>query len=119
MRLLSTLEKARAIQTALETLNDLCSIHTPTTTQDTFGQQSKTWATTNNVACGFNPNTPKKSYRDGTVTLDCDAILRLALTQSMDIHKEITCRGNRYKIQGVQNGITVYIIPLKRVETND
>jgi len=119
MRLISASEKLRMTQTATESFNDLCDIHSPTITQDSLGEQSKTWSTVSNVACGFAPNTPRKSYRGEIATLDCDAVLRLATSTSFDVNKEVTCKGNRYKVQGLQTGKTCAVATLKRVDVND
>lgn len=120
MRRINANEFTRMKTTAGESMNDTCSILTYTKSQDTLGQEIKTlFSTASNVACGFQYNNPKITYRGAIISLDADAILRLPLSQSININNEITCRGNTYKISGIQNGITVNIIPLTRSDVND
>ena len=107
------------IETAESSFNDLCDIHTPTITYNSFGEPKKEFATTSDVECGFNPSNAEQTNRGQLITLDCDAILRLALTQSISAKDEITCRGVRYKIDGITIGNTVKRITLKRTDGNE
>lgn len=119
MRKINNYEVERMTSTTIESFSDTCTVHTPTITSNSLGEQSKTWSSTSNVACGFNPSNTYKTIRGEVITLDCDAILRLPLSQSISVEKEITVNSNRYKIQGVTTGKTVKIVPLKRVDTNE
>lgn len=118
MRKLNSYDASRMAANATESLNDICSIHTPSKTMSSLGEQITTWATATNISCGFNPSNAYKSIRGEVITLDCDAILRLPLSQNISIEQEITVNSNRYKIQGITTGRTVKIVPLKRVDTN-
>lgn len=119
MRQLNTYDTSRMKAVAAETFNDTCSIHTPTITTISLGKQSKTWSSVDNVSCGFNPSNATKTYRGEVISFDWDAVMRLPISTSIDSKKEITCRGNRYRVHGITEGITVNIITLKRVDSNE
>jgi hypothetical protein len=110
---------ARLKSIAESSFTDSCVIYTPTVTALSLGKQTKTWATSSNVACGFNPSNAMKTYRGEVITFDCDALLRLPLTTAMDTTKEVSCRGQRYRVSGITQGKTVNIIQLKRCDPNE
>jgi len=119
MRKLQSGEITRMKTTASESLNDTCSVHTPTFQTNTLGERTVfSWSTSANVECGFTTKLPYKTYRGDIVTLDADGVLRLPLTYSININNEITCRNKRYKVDGITAGLTVWIITLKRVDLN-
>lgn len=118
MRKLSTTEKTKMTSTQVESLNDLCVIHTPTFTQNTLGEQSASWANSSSISCGFNPSNAVKNYRGEIISLDCDAVLRLALTQTISVNNEVTARSIRYKVNGITQGNGVFIVTLKRSDVN-
>lgn len=119
MRKLSTTEISRMRDIALDSFNHICSIHVPVITQDSYGEQVKTWTDTNNVECGFNPTNAVTTYRGQVVTLDADAILRLPLTQSLDDKSEVTVNTVRYRVEGINIGSTVKLITLKRTVADE
>ena len=105
--------------TAESTFNDTCSIHAITITGVALGENTTTEVTTNNIPCGFTETNTYKNWRGEIVTYNADAILRLSLTRSIDTSDEITVRGNRYKVQGINIGRTIKIIPLNRIESSN
>lgn len=106
--------------TQITSLNDICILYSPNvTSQDTLGEQSSTWNTTNNVACGFNPSPAPKSFNGQVVEILWDAELRLPLTQTFNINYQVTVRSIRYKVDGIATGNGVQIIQLKLVSVND
>lgn len=119
MRKISTTEKNKMTSTQVESLNDTCVIHTPTFTQNSLGEQSASWANSSSIDCGFNPSNAVKNYRGEIISLDCDAVLRLPIAQTISANHEVTARGNRYKVNGITQGNSVNIITLKRSDAND
>jgi hypothetical protein len=104
---------------------DSCSIHTPTTTLTNLGTQSKSFSTSSNIRCGFNPNDSDKTFQKQSAsgnqqfsTFNHDGILRLSLDQAITPQCEITVRGIRYRIDGINTGISCKILKLKKVDSN-
>lgn len=53
------------------------------------------------------------------MTLDCDAILRVSLTQAVGVRDVVICRGKRFTVDGIVDGRTVQIVALKTMETSE
>jgi SPP1 family predicted phage head-tail adaptor len=96
---------------ALASLNDSCTLHTVTLTYAN-GEETKSFADTT-VTCGFDPKPEYRNERGQLITLDADAALAVALTQTVKVQDEITCRSKRYTVDGVIPGYTVQILALK------
>jgi hypothetical protein len=119
MRKLSTTEKTRMTSTQVESFNDTCIIHSPTFTQDSLGERTATWTNSSSISCGFNPSNAVKNYKGEIISLDCDAVLRLSITETISVNHEVTVRSVRYKVNGITQGNSVNIITLKRSDAND
>lgn len=119
MRKITSTEKTKMTVTQIESLNDTCVIHTPAFSQDTLGEQSATWTNSSSIDCGFNPAPSNKKYNEQTSILEWDAVLRLPLTQSININQEVTVRNIRYSIYGISTGNGVSVVTLKKVSNND
>jgi hypothetical protein len=120
MRQINSYELARQKTIALQSFNDLCDIHVPNQIgRDSFGQNKKTFTTTANVSCGFNPSNTEKTSRGQLITEDCDAILRLPLEIVFHPKYEVTVSGVRFKVKGITLGKTVKRIKLIRMDADE
>lgn len=119
MRNISTAEFDRMKETSEQSMNDVCTIHVPTITQDTYGGELRSFSDTSNVVCGFAYGKADISYRGQNALIEADGILRLSLSQAIDDKSEITVRGTRYSINGIKTGKTVKVITLKRVVADE
>jgi hypothetical protein len=117
LRTINSYQLDRIENVANQSMSDLCDIHIANLpTSDSFGQSKKAFTTTSNVPCGFNPSNSERTNRGQLITEDCDAIMRLPLTQSLTSKDEVTCRDIRYKVHGITIGNTVKRVTLKRTD---
>jgi hypothetical protein len=71
------------------------------------------------IPCGFSYAKAWKSERGQVVILDADVILRVSLTQDLSIKDKVEVRGKTYHVDGIQEGITVKVVYLKEIGTNE
>ena len=116
---LTTNDLSYLVKTAEDNFNDVCDIYTPTISDDSYGQDSKTFTSVTNIPCDFIPSNSYRSNRGVIITLDCEAILRISKTHTVHINDEIVCRDIRYFVNGVTNGRLINIVALKRVDANE
>ena len=116
---LSEQERLDFIQIAEETFNDECTIRQWTgTTKDELNQRHDVFTLIEHVPCGFGP--PGKPFErevDQATVLQADALLRVSLDQDLSVKDEVIVRGRTYKVDGVIDGITVRIAPLRSTAT--
>lgn len=117
MRAISSTELARMKSVALASFNDSCTLHVVTLAYSN-GEETKSFADTSGILCGFNPKPEYRNERGQIVTIDADAALAVALTQTVKVQDEITCRSKRYTVDGVIPGYLVQILALKEMVPN-
>lgn len=111
---------SRMKDVAKSSFNDVCNITHITITGTSLGQNTTTQTPENNVPCGFVEQNTYRGSHGEIITFEADSILRLSLTQDIATTDLVEVRGNNYRVNGIKVGLTVKIIPLKRVEdTND
>ncbi len=114
MRGIDSAELARMTASAVESLNDLCNIYNFTGAQDsTTGEVADTYDSgTFNVACGFVETREMRNERGQVISIDADALLRLAASQSISVHDKVIARGKTYHVDGVTPGRNLTICKL-------
>jgi len=115
MRNLTTAEVSRMTVTQGESMNDQVTLYARTSGQDSLGQLMDSFDTGNLVTCGIMTQKEYRNYRGEIVTIDADAVLRLAMSQSVNVGDKVVSDGVIYSVDGVQLGRNVKIIPLKEV----
>lgn len=117
MRKLTTAEIARMTTTQGESMNDAVTLYTHTSGQDSLGQLHDSFDTGNLVTCGILTQKEYRNYRGEVVTIDADAVLRVAMSQSVSVGDKVTHGGKSYFVDGVQIGRHVKIAPLKEIKS--
>lgn len=120
MTKLSTSEREEIIVAAEASFNDVCTLLAAgDRTQNSFGEVRDELAEPIEIDCGFSPKPEYRNERGQVVTLDCDAILRVSLTQAVAVMDVVLCRGKRFTVDGVVEGRTARIVALKAMETSE
>ncbi len=119
MRKITSTELVRMTTTQEEAMNDLCNIYRVTHYQDSnTGQLMDSFDSgTFNVACGLAVGPEFRNERGQVVTIDADAVLRLASGQSLAVGDKVTARGKTYFADGVQLGRNVQVVKLQEIVT--
>ena len=115
MRNLTAAEVARMTTTQGESMNDQVTLYARTSGQDSFGQMIDSFDSGALVTCGILTQKEYRNYRGEIVTIDADAVLRLAMSQAVQVGYKVISDGVTYSVDGVQLGRNVKIIPLKKV----
>jgi hypothetical protein len=116
MRKLTTAEVARMTTTQGESMNDAVTLYTYTSGQDSLGQVHDSFDTGNLVTCGLMTQKEYRNERGEVITIDADAVLRVAMSQSVHIGDKVISDGVTYYVDGIQIGRNVQIIPLKEIK---
>lgn len=118
MRKLTTAEVARMTTTQGESFNDQVTLYGYTQSQDSLGQFVDSYDSGSLIDCGLLTQKEFLNERNGQiVTIDADAILRVAATQTVDLKDKVIGRGVTYYVDGVQPGRHVNIVALKEIKT--
>lgn len=115
MRKLSTAEVARMTTTQGESFNDEVTLFSHTSGQDSLGELVDSFDTGTMIACGLSTQKEFRNYRGEIVTIDADAVLRVAYGVSIDIADKVIGRSVTYFVDGVQPGRNVQIVALKEI----
>lgn len=116
MRKLSTAEVARMVTTQGESFNDQVTMYGYTSGQDSLGQVMDSYDSGSLLDCGFLTKEEFLNERNGQiVTIDADAIMRVAAGQAVAIKNKVIGRGITYFVDGVQPGRHVQIVALKEI----
>jgi len=115
MRNLTAAEVARMTTTQGESMNDQVTLYTRASGQDSLGQLMDSFDSGTLVTCGILTQKEYRNYRGEIVTIDADAVLRLAMSQSVSVGDKVISDGVTYSVDGIQIGRNVQIIPLKEV----
>lgn len=113
---LTEAEKAIHRLIAEDSFEDTCSIHTWSGYIDSFGDEQSSFTTVSGIACGIKYGKALESERGEIVVLEDEGILRLSLDTTLTEKDEITTRGIRWKIDGINTGVTVLNVNLKRLD---
>ena len=116
MRNLTTAEVARMTTTQAESMNDQVTLYHFTSGQDSMGQLMDSFDSGTLVTCGILTQKEYRNYRGEIVTIDADAVLRLAMSQSVHVGDKVVSDSVPYIVDGVQIGRNVQIVPLKKVD---
>ena len=122
---LSPEERAEHTRIAEETFNDECTIRSRTgTTKDEYAEETSTFTEYRHVPCGFMlPGSAATNVFerevDQVVVLQADAVLRIDLEQPISVNDEVIVRGKTFQVDGVIDGTTVRLVPLKSMETSE
>lgn len=115
MRSLTAAEVARMTTTQGESMNDQVTLYARTSGQDSLGQLVDSFDSGTLVTCGLMTQKEYRNYRGEIVTIDADAVLRVAMSQAVQVGYKVISDGVTYSVDGVQLGRNVKIIPLKKV----
>lgn len=120
MRKLTTGEKDRMIAEAVTSFNDLCDIYHWVTAIDSLSGQvleSGYDSTPSlNTACGFSAGAQQRNERGQIVTIDADAVLRVAQGTTIAIKDKIIARSVSYIVDGIIPGRNVTIANLVEIK---
>ena len=116
MRKLTTAKIARMVAVQEASFNDAVTLYAHTSGQDSLGQLHDSFDSGNLVTCGILTQKEYRSYRGEVVTIDADAVLRVAMSQSIHVGDKVIKSGVTYFVDGVQPGRHVQIIPLKEIK---
>lgn len=115
MRKLTTPEVARMTTTQGESFNDQVTLYGYTQSQDSLGQFTDNYDSGSLIDCGLLTQAQYLNERGQVVTIDADAILRVATTQTVNLKDKVIGRGVTYYVDGVQPGRHVHIVALKEI----
>lgn len=107
------------VATAVTSFNDLCDIYHATSLIDSLsgevlvGYDSTTLF---NAECGFNPSNQSRNERGQIITIDADAVLRVAAGTDIEVKDKVITRTVSYIVDGVTNGRDVTIAALKEIK---
>lgn len=116
MRHYTAAELARMTATALESFNDACDLyHFVGATDSNTGEILTTYdsAPSLAIACGFYEASEMLDERGMIISIDADAVLRLAASQTVAVKDKVIARGKTYAVDGVTPGRNVQIVKLK------
>lgn len=113
MRKLTAAEVARMTTSQVESFNDVVTLYHFTSGQDSFGQLNDSFDSGSLIDCGILTSKEYRNYRGEVVTIDADAILRVAMSQSIHVGDKVISDGKTFFVDGIQIGRNVQIIPLK------
>lgn len=99
-----------------ESMNDQVTLYHYTLSNDSLGQLIDSFDSGALVTCGLMTQKEYRNYRGEIVTIDADAVLRFAMTDTVHIGDKVISDGVTYLVDGVQIGRNVQIIPLKEIK---
>lgn len=115
MRKLTLGEVARMTTTQGESFNDQVTLYAHTSGQDSLGQVNDSFDSGSLIDCGLLTQAEFRNERGQIVTIDADAVLRLAASQSVSVGDKVIGRSVTYYVDGVQPGRHVTIAALKEI----
>ena len=119
MRKLTTGEKNRMIAEAVTSFNDLCDIyHFVLSTDSLSGEVLEGYDSTPSLdtACGFSAGPQQRNERGQIVTIDADAVLRVAQGTSIAVKDKVVARSVSYIVDGITPGRNVTIANLVEIK---
>lgn len=120
MNKISAGELARMVATVEEAFNDVCTIASMTgSSQDSYAGVSITRSAAVSVDCSFSTKPEYRHERGQVVTLDCDASMRVSLSQAVAVLDSVTFKDKTYEVDGVIVLRTAKVVALKVMAVNE
>jgi hypothetical protein len=118
-RKITVAELARMTTEQTGSMNDTCAIYRSTHYQDSdTGQLMDGFDSgTFSVFCGLATGPEFRNERGQVVTIDADAVLRLASAQGIAVGDRVVARGKTYSVDGAQLGHNVNVVTLQEIKT--
>lgn len=115
MRKLSAGEVVRMTDTQEESFNDQVTLFSHTSGQDSLGQLVDSFDTGNLIYAGLSTEKQYRNERGEIVTIESDAVLRVAASQSIAVEDKVIGRNVTFYVDGVQIGRHVKIAALQEI----
>ena len=115
MRSLTAEEVARMNTTQEESFNDQVTLFLHTSGQDSLGQLIDSFDSGNLISAGLSTEKQYRNERGQIVTIDSDAVLRVAASQSIAVGDKVIGRNVTFYVDGVQIGRNVKIAALQEI----
>lgn len=115
MRKLTSGEVARMTTTQGESFNDQVTLYAKTSGQDSLGQLIDSFDSGNLIDAGLSTEKQYRNERGEIVTIESDAVLRVAASQSIAVGDKIIGSNVTYYVDGVQIGRHVKIAALQEI----
>lgn len=115
MRDITPEEVDRMTDTQIESLNDQVTIFAHTSGQDSLGQVIDSFDSGNLIYAGLSTEKQMRNERGQIVTIDSDAVLRVAASQSIAVGDKVIGRNITFYVDGVQIGRNVKIAALQEI----
>lgn len=110
------------VTVAVSSFNDLCDIYHMKADSDRIDSLSGELlvaydsSPSMSTACGFDPSPEHRNERGQIVTIDADAVLRLAAGTSIKVNDKVVARSKTYAVDGVITGRDVTICKLQEIK---
>lgn len=115
MRKLSSGEVARMATTQEESFNDQVTLYAHTSGQDSLGQLIDSFDSGNLIYAGLSTEKQQRNERGEIVTIESDAVLRVAASQTIAVGDKVIGRSVTFYVDGVQVGRNVKIASLQEI----
>ena len=115
MRKLTSGEVARMTTSHTESMNDQVVLYAKTSGQDSLGQLIDSFDSGNLIYAGLSTEKQYRNERGEIVTIDSDAVLRVAASQSIAVGDKVIGRNITFYVDGVQIGRNVKIASLQEI----
>ncbi len=99
----------------VQSFNDQVTLYGHTSGQDSLGQVFDSFDSGAVIYAGLSTMKQFRNWRGEIVTIDADAVLRVAASQAVAIKDKVIGRGVTYYVDGVQPGRHVQIVALKEI----
>lgn len=117
---LTDVEKTIHILIAEDSFEDVCNILVWSGYSDSYTDELDSYPVTiSGVPCGFSYSKAFESERGEIVILEDEGILRLSLTQDISIKDKVEIRNRVWNVDGINEGITVKVVNLKGLDTDE
>lgn len=115
MRDINTEELDRMTDTQIESFNDQVTLFSHTSGQDSLGQLIDSFDSGSLIYGGLSTEKQSRNERGQIVTIDSDAVLRVAASQSIAVGDKVIGRNVTFSVDGVQIGRNVKIASLQEI----
>jgi hypothetical protein len=119
MRHISAGEQARMVAAAVSSFNDLCDVYHWVSTVDSLsGEITDGYDSSPSMSteCGFSAGPQQRNERGQIVTIDADAVLRVAQGTSIKVKDKVIARSVTYIVDGIIPGRDVTIANLVEIK---
>jgi len=115
MRKLTSGEVSRMTATQVESFNDQVTLFSHTSGQDSLGQLVDSFDSGNLIYAGLSTEKQYRNERNEIVTIESDAVLRVAASQSIAVGDKVIGRNVTFSVDGIQIGRNVKIAALQEI----